>query len=282
MQSNNPCDWLQASAVQVMGIVNVTPDSFSDGGRFHQRDAALRHAQQMLSDGAAIIDVGGESTRPGAEPVSVQQELDRVVPVIEVLLQETAAIVSVDTSTPEVIHEAARLGAHLINDVRALQREGALQAAADTDMAICLMHMQGEPQTMQQSPNYACVVTEVADFLCERVVACESAGISRDRMLLDPGFGFGKTTRHNYELLQRLDELQQTVQLPLLTGLSRKRMIGAVTGQAVADQRVVGSAAGALLCAMKGARVLRVHDVRATVDALAVWQASEQPAQYDD
>ncbi|GGY37537.1 dihydropteroate synthase [Bacterioplanes sanyensis] len=271
---------LDLSQVRIMGILNVTPDSFSDGGRFNHLDAALQHAEQMLADGATVIDVGGESTRPGAEPVGEQQELDRVLPVVEALLAKTDAMVSVDTSTASVIGEASALGAHMVNDVRALRRDGALEAAAASDMLICLMHMQGEPQTMQFDPSYTSVLDDVSDFLAERVEVCERAGITRSRMLIDPGFGFGKTTRHNYELIQRLQELQQRLQLPLLTGLSRKRMIGEVTGQRQADQRIAGSVAGALLCAMNGARILRVHDVRATADALAVWNASQHPSSW--
>lgn len=263
--------------VQVMGILNVTPDSFSDGGRYQHRDAAIRHAEKMLQDGAIWIDVGGESTRPGAEPVSEQQELDRVVPVIEALLNHTDAQLSVDTSTASVMREASSLGAHMINDVRALQRDGALQAAAQSDMSVCLMHMQGDPQTMQSNPSYNAVVDDVAEFLQQRIDACLQAGIERSRLLVDPGFGFGKSKQHNYELLRQLPELQRRLQLPLLTGLSRKRMIADVTGQADAAERLAGSIAGALLCAMKGARIVRVHDVRPTVDALAVWMASERP-----
>ncbi len=271
---------LDLSQVHIMGILNVTPDSFSDGGCFNRLDVAIKHAEQMLFDGATVIDVGGESTRPGAEPVSEQEELDRVVPVVEALLAKTDALVSIDTSTASVIRETSALGAHMINDVRALRRPGALEAAAATDMLVCLMHMQGEPKTMQLDPSYVSVLDDICDFLSERITACEQAGIARTRLMLDPGFGFGKTTRHNYELIQRLQELQQRLQLPLLTGLSRKRMIGDVTGQSQADQRIAGSVAGALLCAMNGARILRVHDVRATADALAVWNASQHPSSW--
>ena len=264
---------LDLSKAQVMGILNVTPDSFSDGGRFNSLDAALKQAEQMVKDGAAIIDIGGESTRPGADPVSQQQELDRVIPVIEALNKQQDIVLSVDTSTAVVIREAAAVGAHLINDVRALQREGALQAAADSGLPVCLMHMQGDPQTMQDNPEYSDVVQDVMNFLEQRIEVCEKAGIPRQRILLDPGFGFGKTTEHNYQLLNRLERLLP-LDLPLLVGLSRKRMIGAATGCEVADQRVNGSIAGAVISAMKGAKILRVHDVKATADALAVVNAT--------
>jgi len=263
---------LDLSKAQVMGILNVTPDSFSDGGRYNSLDAALQQAEQMLFDGAAIIDVGGESTRPGAEPVSVQQELDRVLPVVEAIAARLDVIISVDSSTAEVISQAAAIGAHLINDVRALQREGALQAAAATGLPVCLMHMQGTPETMQDAPAYDDVVTEVSHFLQQRAQACVDAGIRSDQILLDPGFGFGKTYDHNFQLLNRLQELD-ALPWPLLVGLSRKRMIGTATGCEAADQRVIGSVAGAVISAMKGARILRVHDVKETVQALAVANA---------
>jgi dihydropteroate synthase len=264
---------LDLSKAQVMGILNVTPDSFSDGGRFTSLNSALRQARQMMLDGAAIIDVGGESTRPGAEPVSEQQELDRVIPVVEAIRSELDVLVSVDTSTAAVIREATQAGANLINDVRALQREGALQAAATSGLPVCLMHMQGDPKTMQDNPDYRDVIQDVKQFLELRVEVCEKAGISRNRILLDPGFGFGKTTEHNYQLLNRLEQLH-ALDLPLLIGLSRKRMIGAVTGCEIAEQRVFGSVAGAVISAMKGARILRVHDVKETFEALAVANAA--------
>ena len=257
---------LTLSAPVVMGVLNVTPDSFSDGGRFTGRDAALRHARQMLADGAAIIDVGGESTRPGAAPVSPQEELDRVIPVVEVLAAELDAVISLDTSTPEVMTEGARAGAGLINDVRALQRPGALAAAAASQLPVCLMHMQGQPDTMQQAPRYDDVVAEVSDFLTARVAACEAAGIPRQRLLLDPGFGFGKTLAHNLRLLRELDRLH-ALGLPLLVGMSRKSMIGQALGRAV-DERLPGSLALAVMAVERGAQIVRVHDVRETVDAL--------------
>ncbi len=262
------------SASVVMGVLNVTPDSFSDGGRFIQRDAALRQAQRMLDDGAAIIDVGGESTRPGAAPVSCQQECDRVLPVVEALVRELGALVSVDTSTAEVMREAAGLGAGLINDVRALRRPGALEAAAATGLPVCLMHMQGEPGTMQEAPRYADVVDEVADFLAARMAAAEAAGIPADRLLLDPGFGFGKTDAHNLRLLAKLPRFGDLGR-PLLVGLSRKSMIGRITGRPV-EERLAGSISLALMAAERGAHILRVHDVRETVDALALLQATRE------
>ncbi|WP_420592065.1 dihydropteroate synthase [Bacterioplanoides sp.] len=264
---------LDLSKAQVMGILNVTPDSFSDGGRFTSLNSALRQARQMTLDGAAIIDIGGESTRPGADPVSEQQELDRVIPVIEAIRRELDVLISVDTSTAAVIREATLAGAHLVNDVRALQREGALQAAADSGLPVCLMHMQGNPQTMQDNPEYRDVVQDVKQFLEQRVEVCEKAGIIRERILLDPGFGFGKTTEHNYQLLNRMEQLHD-LELPLLIGLSRKRMIGAATGGEIAEQRVCGSVAGAVISVMKGAKILRVHDVKETFEALAVANAT--------
>lgn len=265
---------LDLSQPRIMGILNVTPDSFSDGGRFYSTDVALRHAEQMLRDGAAIIDIGGESTRPGASPVSEQEELDRVVPVIEALVARLDVCLSVDTSTPAVMMASAAAGAHLLNDVRSLTRPGALAAAAATGLPVCLMHMNGEPQVMQHDPVYEQPVElAVLEQLQNSVVRCEKAGIGRDRLLIDPGFGFGKNQMHNYRLLNRLDVLH-SLGLPLLTGLSRKRMIGAATGRDNADERMLGSVSGAVICAMKGARILRVHDVRETAEALSVVTAT--------
>ncbi|WP_223425948.1 dihydropteroate synthase [Alcanivorax limicola] len=262
---------LTLSAPVVMGVLNVTPDSFSDGGRFTGRDAALQQARQMHADGAAIIDVGGESTRPGALPVSEQEELDRVIPVVEAIAAELDTIISLDTSTPVVIREGARAGAGLINDVRALQRPGALDAAALSGLPVCLMHMQGEPDTMQQAPRYDDVVADVLGFLRARVQACEAAGIGRERLLLDPGFGFGKTLAHNLRLLRELDRL--TIEgLPLLVGMSRKSMIAKVLGREV-DERLPASLALAVMAAERGADILRVHDVRETSDALRMAHA---------
>ncbi|WP_394169914.1 dihydropteroate synthase [Saccharospirillum alexandrii] len=265
---------LDLSVTRVMGVVNVTPDSFSDGGRFIKADAALAQARRLVSAGASILDVGGESTRPGATPVSVQQELDRVVPVVEALARDTEVILSVDTSTPEVMREAARAGAHLINDVRALSREGALQAAVETGLSVCLMHMQGQPGTMQMSPEYDDVVAEVERYLDERIGACEAAGLQRQQLLVDPGFGFGKTLGHNLSLLKHLQRFTRWG-CPVLVGLSRKSMIGDVLGKPV-DQRLYGSLAAAVAAAMNGASIVRVHDVAETADAIAVINALHQ------
>ncbi|PKM29252.1 MAG: dihydropteroate synthase [Gammaproteobacteria bacterium HGW-Gammaproteobacteria-11] len=262
---------LDLSRTHVMGILNTTPDSFSDGGRFQQLDDALRHVERMLSEGATLIDVGGESTRPGAQPVSIAEEIDRVVPVVEAIKSRFDTIVSVDTSTPEVIAGSAAVGAGLINDVRALQRPGALQAAAATALPVCLMHMQGDPQNMQQAPRYASIIDEVSDFLAERVAACENAGIDRGRLILDPGFGFGKTLEHNLQLFARMNELRPRG-LPLLVGVSRKSMIGQLLGRPV-DERLAGGLALATLAVTLGARLIRVHDVAASVDAVRMAEA---------
>jgi dihydropteroate synthase len=253
----------------VMGILNVTPDSFYDGGRV-DHDAALAHARQMIADGARIIDVGGESTRPGAEAVDEQEELCRVAPIIEVLARE-GACVSVDTMKPAVMRAALDAGAAMVNDVRALQAPGAIEVAAASDAAVCLMHMQGEPATMQRAPAYADVVAEVRGFLARRAQACLDAGIAADRIVIDPGFGFGKTVAHNLALLRGLGKIAG-LRYPVLVGVSRKGMLGAITGRDVGD-RLAGSVAAALAAAVRGARILRVHDVAATVDALAVWNA---------
>ena len=252
----------------VMGVLNVTPDSFSDGGRFVQLDAAVERGLQMAEEGAAIIDVGGESTRPGAQPVDLHEELRRVIPVIARLHDRTSAILSVDTSKPEVMDAAATAGAAMINDVRALREPGALEAAETSGCAVCLMHMLGDPRTMQDAPSYGEVVAEVRHFLEERVGACFRAGIPAERIVLDPGFGFGKTLAHNLELLRHLGEVSVRG-LPVLAGLSRKSMVGAITGRS-ADERAQGSVALAVVAALNGARILRVHDVAATVDALKV------------
>lgn len=251
-----------------MGVLNVTPDSFSDGGRFVRLDDAVTRGLQMAEEGAAIIDVGGESTRPGAEPVGVDEELRRVIPVIARLRPRTQALLSVDTSKPEVMHAAAAAGAAMINDVRALLEPAALDAAVASGCAVCLMHMRGEPRTMQEAPHYSDVVAEVRQFLASRVAACLAAGLPLERLVLDPGFGFGKTLQHNLELLRRLGELSVRG-LPILAGLSRKSMVGALTGRP-AGGRVNGSVALAVVAALNGARILRVHDVAATVDALNV------------
>jgi len=271
MQLNCAGTVLDLAHPQVMGILNVTPDSFSDGGRFVARDQALAHARAMVEEGAAIIDVGGESTRPGAEAVPLQQELDRVVPVIEALRAELPAAVSVDTSKPEVMRAAVAAGAGLINDVRALREPGALAAAVDAGVPVCLMHMQGEPRSMQQQPQYTDVVAEVRDFLLERAAACEAAGIPPDRILLDPGFGFGKTVEHNLRLLKHLPVLADTG-YAVLAGLSRKSLIGAVLGLPV-ERRLAPSVALAVLAVWQGARIVRAHDVAATVQAVRMCEA---------
>jgi dihydropteroate synthase len=255
----------------VMGIVNVTADSFFDGGRL-DADAAIDHARRMLEDGARIVDVGGESTRPGAMPVDAEEELRRVLPVVAALARD-GACVSIDTMKPAVMRAALDAGAAMINDVRALQAPGALDVAAATNAAVCLMHMQGEPATMQHAPAYRDAVTEVRAFLARRAAACIDAGIGRDRIVIDPGFGFGKSVAHNLELLRGLDAIA-ALGYPVLAGLSRKSMLGAITGQDASD-RMAASVAAALAAAMRGARILRVHDVAATVDALALWNAIE-------
>lgn len=257
----------------IMGVLNITPDSFSDGGSYFSGakpdlDLALSRVDTMLEEGAAIIDVGGESTRPGAAKVSAGEEMDRVMPVVEAISARFDTIVSVDTSSPSVITASASAGAGLINDIRALQREGALAAAAATGLPVCLMHMQGQPGTMQADPHYTDVVDEVKTFLQARLAACRKAGIAPGRILLDPGFGFGKNLDHNLELLRRLDQLE-ALECPLLVGLSRKSMLGQLLGRPV-DQRLAGSLALALLAAQRGARIIRVHDVAATRDALQI------------
>ncbi|PLW83924.1 dihydropteroate synthase [Kineobactrum sediminis] len=270
---------LDLSQPIVMGIINTTPDSFSDGGALYRSgvldlEQALERARDLCGQGAAILDIGGESTRPGAAPVSVQQELDRVLPLVERIAAELDVVISVDTSSARVISAAAAAGAGMINDVRALVREGALEAAAATSLPICLMHMQGDPSTMQQAPVYRDVVAEVGAFLGERIAACEAAGIQRQRLVLDPGFGFGKTLAHNFQLLQRLPELA-IGGLPLLVGLSRKSLIRKVLGREVGD-RLPASLALAVLAAERGAAIIRVHDVAETRDALAMYDALKQ------
>ncbi len=262
---------MDLGAPQIMGVLNVTPDSFSDGGLFLGKEPALRQAESMLAQGAAIIDVGGESTRPGAQPVSEQEELDRVLPVVEALVASFDVVISVDTSTPSVMRAAVQAGAGMINDVRSLQRPNALKVASALDVPICLMHMQGEPSHMQDNPNYSNVVAIVSEYLLARVENCVSAGIQRDRLLVDPGFGFGKTTQHNLSLLKHLGEFQ-SLGLPVLVGMSRKSMIGAVVEKPPAG-RVYGSVAAALLALQAGANIIRVHDVGPTMDAIKILRA---------
>jgi len=258
---------------RVMGILNVTPDSFSDGGNYQSLEFAVSHAEQMILDGVDIIDVGGESSRPGAPPLPLEQELQRVMPVLYAL-RDMGKPVSVDTYKPEVMREAIIAGVDMINDINAFRAPGAIEAVRDSDCALCIMHMQKDPQTMQQAPDYADVVGEVSAFLIERVDALTAAGIDRRRICIDPGFGFGKTVGHNYALLKATGQLIRELELPLLAGLSRKSMIGAVTGKPV-EQRLAGSLAGALAAVAQGALIVRVHDVAETVDALKVWQAAQ-------
>ncbi len=263
---------IDLSSPQVMGILNVTPDSFSDGGAYTQLDRALAQAEQMVSAGAAIIDIGGESTRPGAKAVTLQQELDRVLPVIEAVSQRLDAPVSIDTSKPTVMKDAVASGACLVNDVNALRAEGAVEMAAVLGVPVCLMHMQGEPRTMQHAPYYNDVVDDVSNFLLQRAHACEAAGINKSQIVIDPGFGFGKNHQHNLTLLKQLEQLCG-LGYPLLAGISRKSMIGTLLGDRPADQRLYGSVAAAVIAALKGARLLRVHDVAETVDAVKIVSA---------
>lgn len=256
----------------IMGVVNVTPDSFSDGGQLATVGAAVAHGLRLVAEGADLLDVGGESTRPGAEPVTVDEELHRVLPVIAALVAQTSVPLSVDTSKPAVMRAAVAAGAGMINDVLALRGEGALDAAAELGVPVCLMHMQGEPRSMQDAPDYADVVSEVHRFLADRVLACQFAGIEQRRLLVDPGFGFGKTLEHNLALLRGLGRFA-SLGVPLVAGLSRKGMLGRITGRELPQERVHASVAAALIAVQNGAAIVRVHDVAATRDALAVWQA---------
>lgn len=263
---------LSLAVPRVMGILNVTPDSFSDGGKYQRLADAIDHAAAMLDAGAALIDIGGESTRPGAQAVSDEEEAARVVPVVAALAQRFDTFISVDTSKALVMREGAAAGAHMINDIRALGEPGALDAAAASQLPVCLMHMQGEPDTMQQAPHYENVLAEVEAFLVQQIARCEAAGIAKNRLVLDPGFGFGKTLAHNYRLLARLGDLHH-LGLPLLVGMSRKSMIGALL-DLPAEQRVSGSVACAVIAALQGAQIIRVHDVRQTVEAMRVVEAT--------
>jgi dihydropteroate synthase len=265
---------LNIETPQVMGILNVTPDSFSDGGQFSRIDAALKQVEQMISDGAAIIDIGGESTRPGAKDVTEQDELDRVIPVLNAIKKRFNVIISIDTSKAKVMSEAIIHGAGIINDVRALQNEGCLKAVAQSqDVAICLMHMQGLPRTMQNSPQYDDLILEITTFFQQRISTCEQAGISASRLILDPGFGFGKSLEQNYSLLANMAKFH-SLNLPLLAGLSRKSLIGNLLNREVND-RLAGSLATAIIAVQQGAKIIRVHDVKETVDALKVLQATD-------
>ncbi|HCB1500329.1 dihydropteroate synthase [Klebsiella oxytoca] len=263
---------LDLSHPHVMGILNVTPDSFSDGGTHNTLVEAVKHANLMINAGATIIDIGGESTRPGAADVSVEEELARVIPAVEAIAQRFEVWISVDTSKPEVIRESARVGAHIINDIRSLTEPGALEAVAETGLPVCLMHMQGQPKTMQEAPKYADVFADVERFFVEHIVRCEQAGISKEKLLLDPGFGFGKNLSHNYELLARLGEFHH-FGLPLLVGMSRKSMVGQLLNVGPTE-RLNGSLACAVIAAMQGAQIIRVHDVKETVEALRVVEAT--------
>ncbi|MAD05136.1 dihydropteroate synthase [Pseudoalteromonas shioyasakiensis] len=256
----------------VMGILNVTPDSFSDGGSYCQLDSAVKQAQILLNQGAKIIDIGGESTRPGAPDVSLEDELERVIPLVKALRKTSDCIISIDTSKSEVMRQAIIAGADIINDVRALQEPGAIEVLAQyPEVAICLMHMQGQPRTMQSNPHYDDLFTDINEFFAERLAKCEQAGIQQQRIILDPGFGFGKTLAHNYEILNKFDVFNQ-FKLPVLAGLSRKSMIGNLLNRET-HERLAGSLAGALIAAQNGAKIIRVHDVQETVDVLSVWQA---------
>jgi dihydropteroate synthase len=259
---------LNLNRPQVMGIVNVTPDSFSDGGQFSHTSLAVEHALKLVQEGADILDIGGESTRPNATPVSLQQELDRVIPVIERLVKQVSIPLSIDTYKPQVMQAAIAAGASMVNDVRALQEEGALEIIVNSHVGVCLMHMQGTPQTMQINPQYTDVIAEVKSFLMARFQTCMQAGIDKNRILLDPGFGFGKTRAHNIALIKDLSQLA-TIGQPLLVGLSRKSILGQMTGNDV-DARLYASIAAAVVSAMQGAKIIRVHDVKATVEALKV------------
>ncbi|WP_257326259.1 dihydropteroate synthase [Pseudoalteromonas rhizosphaerae] len=264
----------------IMGILNVTPDSFSDGGRYYQTDSAVIQAQKLLADGATILDIGGESTRPGAPDVSLEDELARVIPAIEAIRAHSDSavndcIISIDTSKSEVMRQAMLAGADIVNDVRALQEPNALATVAQyPDVAVCLMHMQGQPRSMQNSPHYDDLFSDINDFFVQRINACETAGIQRQQLILDPGFGFGKTLSHNYQLLARFNEFNH-FGLPVLAGLSRKSMIGNLLNRQT-NERLAGSLAGALIAAQNGAKIIRVHDVKETADVLGVWQACEQ------
>ena len=263
---------LKLDRTHVMGIINVTPDSFSDGGTHNTAATAIAHGLKMVEEGADVLDIGGESTRPGADEVSIDEELRRVIPVIEALAAQVNVPISIDTSKPEVMRAAVAAGAGMINDVYALRREGALDEAASLNVPVVLMHMLGEPRTMQQSPEYDDVVGEVHRFLAERIFACEMAGIDKKKIIVDPGFGFGKNREHNLQLLARLQRFTE-LGVPVLAGLSRKKTIGDLTGRDIPAERMHGSVAAHLIAAQNGARIVRVHDVAATVDALKVWEA---------
>lgn len=266
---------LELSEPVIMGIVNVTPDSFSDGGQFFNTTAALNHAMQLLDEGATILDIGGESTRPGAPDVSLEDELQRVIPLINAIREQSDCVISIDTSKAEVMRQAIEAGADIVNDVRALQEPGAIEVVAQyPDVVVCLMHMQGQPRSMQNAPHYDDLASEINDFFNQRIAACEAAGIKQSQLILDPGFGFGKTLKHNYQILAQFNDYAQ-LGLPLLAGLSRKSMIGNLLNRDTKD-RLAGSLAGALIAAQNGAHIIRVHDVKETADVLGVYQACKQ------
>ncbi|CAD2225269.1 7,8-dihydropteroate synthase [Pseudoalteromonas sp. 3J6] len=266
---------LELSEPVIMGIVNVTPDSFSDGGQFFNITAALNHAMQLLDEGATILDIGGESTRPGAPDVSLEDELQRVIPLINAIREQSDCVISIDTSKAEVMRQAIEAGADIVNDVRALQEPGAVEVVAQyPDVVVCLMHMQGQPRSMQNAPHYDDLASEINDFFNQRIAACEAAGIKQSQLILDPGFGFGKTLKHNYQILAQFNDYAQ-LGLPLLAGLSRKSMIGNLLNRDTKD-RLAGSLAGALIAAQNGAHIIRVHDVKETADVLGVYQACKQ------
>ncbi|MGP1959848.1 MAG: dihydropteroate synthase [Arsenophonus sp. NC-TX2-MAG3] len=254
----------------VMGILNVTPDSFFDGGIYNHYDHALNHVASMVNHGAEIIDIGGESTRPGASEISLQQELDRVIPIIEAVTDRFDVWISIDTSKAVIMTEAARAGAHIINDIRSLHEAGALEAAAKTELLICIMHMLGQPKTMQQAPNYKNVVTEVKQYLSDEIERCEAAGITKNSLIIDPGFGFGKNLSHNYQLLAKLNEFH-ALGVPLLVGISRKSMIGELLDVPL-EERLIGGIACAVIAAMQGVQIIRAHDVKETVQAMKIIQ----------
>ncbi|MFY8299394.1 dihydropteroate synthase [Pseudoalteromonas sp. SS15] len=257
----------------IMGIVNVTPDSFSDGGNYNSVEDAFKQAMRLIEEGAGILDIGGESTRPGAPDVALQEELQRVIPVIKRIREASDCVISIDTSKAAVMEAAIEAGADIINDVRALQEPGALEVAAKySDVPVCLMHMQGQPRTMQTNPTYENLISDINQFFEERVLTCSKAGINQNRIILDPGFGFGKTLTHNFEILEKFNAFS-TLGLPLLAGLSRKSMFGQLLNRETSE-RVAASLAGALLCAQKGAHIIRVHDVKETADVIGVWQAA--------
>lgn len=263
---------LERPQAAIMGIINTTPDSFSDGGQFYASNAAIAYGLDLIEQGADILDVGGESTRPGAVPVSLQQELDRVLPVIEGIRKESDTVISIDTSKADVMLAAVKAGATFINDVKALQNPKALEAAAQSNLPVCLMHMQGEPTTMQAAPKYSNAVDEVIAFLTERILACEQYGITRDNIVVDPGIGFGKTQEHNLQLLNALQHIRTQLECEVLIGVSRKSIIGSILGREV-DERLYGSIGLAVQAALNGAKIIRVHDVRATADAVRCAEA---------